>query len=136
MYALSGYIKIKEIITRLLTALYRKAFILSPVYRVFFSDFRFFRKGNFCPVCLKIYGSDDELQSPMICCDICDRWIHTGMLDLKFYSRYTQNDLFHIKSVQDIGFGMKPFLKFSFLFPRSEQILQSTDFAGIFSPIF
>ena len=104
MYALSGYIKIKEIITRLLTALYRKAFILSPVYRVFFSDFRFFRKGNFCPVCLKIYGSDDELQSPMICCDICDRWIHTGMLDLKFYSRYTQNDLFHIKSVQDIGF--------------------------------
>ena len=54
--------------------------------RPFFSNFRFFRKGNFCPVCLKIYGSDDELQSPMICCDICDRWIHTGKLDLKFYS--------------------------------------------------
>jgi len=38
---------------------------------------KFFRKGNFCPVCLKAYGNDEDLASPMICCDKCDRWIHT-----------------------------------------------------------
>jgi hypothetical protein len=38
---------------------------------------RYFRKGYFCPVCLKVYH-DDETDSPMVCCDTCDRWIHTG----------------------------------------------------------
>ncbi|XP_065655055.1 PHD finger protein 10 isoform X2 [Hydra vulgaris] len=36
-----------------------------------------FRKGSFCPVCLKVYCDDDGVVNPMVCCDNCDRWIHT-----------------------------------------------------------
>ena len=38
---------------------------------------KLFRKGAFCPVCLKVYRSDDDHINPMVCCDECDRWIHT-----------------------------------------------------------
>ena len=38
---------------------------------------RLFRSGNFCPVCLKVYRND-ESDLPMVCCDMCDRWVHTG----------------------------------------------------------
>ena len=41
---------------------------------------RLFRAGNFCPVCLKVYRND-ESDLPMVCCDMCDRWIHTGLSD-------------------------------------------------------
>ena len=44
----------------------------------FFLSSRLFRAGNFCPVCLKVYRSDEK-DLPMVCCDSCDRWIHTGM---------------------------------------------------------
>jgi len=37
---------------------------------------KLFRSGNFCPVCLKVYRSDEK-DLPMVCCDSCDRWIHT-----------------------------------------------------------
>ncbi|XP_067017721.1 PHD finger protein 10-like [Acropora muricata] len=37
---------------------------------------RLFRTGNFCPVCLKVYRND-ESDLPMVCCDMCDRWVHT-----------------------------------------------------------
>ena len=46
-------------------------------YFVVFMVLRFFRKGQFCPVCLKVYqnpGSD----SLMVCCNTCGRWIHTS----------------------------------------------------------
>lgn len=39
---------------------------------------RLFRAGNFCPVCLKVYRND-ESDLPMVCCDMCDRWVHTGL---------------------------------------------------------
>ena len=42
----------------------------------------YFRKGFFCPICLKVYH-DDETDSPMVCCDSCDRWIHTGNLNIQ-----------------------------------------------------
>lgn len=38
---------------------------------------KLFRKGAFCPVCLKVYRTDEDHINPMVCCDICDRWIHT-----------------------------------------------------------
>lgn len=38
---------------------------------------KLFRKGSFCPVCLKVYRTDDDHINPMVCCDVCDRWIHT-----------------------------------------------------------
>ncbi|XP_064394790.1 PHD finger protein 10-like [Halichondria panicea] len=37
----------------------------------------YFRQGCYCPVCYKVY-KDDHTDSPMVCCDSCDRWIHTG----------------------------------------------------------
>ncbi|KAH0784368.1 hypothetical protein KY290_003966 [Solanum tuberosum] len=33
-----------------------------------------FVKGNYCPVCLKVYR--DSESTPMVCCDICQRWVH------------------------------------------------------------
>jgi len=38
---------------------------------------RLFRKGSFCPVCLKVYRIEEDHINPMVMCDICDRWIHT-----------------------------------------------------------
>ncbi|CAB4268126.1 unnamed protein product [Prunus armeniaca] len=35
---------------------------------------RLFAKGNYCPVCLKVYR--DSESTPMVCCDICQRWVH------------------------------------------------------------
>ncbi|KAI4333116.1 hypothetical protein L6164_017961 [Bauhinia variegata] len=35
---------------------------------------RLFVKGNYCPVCLKVYR--DSESTPMVCCDMCQRWVH------------------------------------------------------------
>ncbi|KAK7243538.1 hypothetical protein RIF29_38338 [Crotalaria pallida] len=35
---------------------------------------RLFGKGNYCPVCLKVYR--DSESTPMVCCDGCQRWVH------------------------------------------------------------
>ncbi|GMH04410.1 hypothetical protein Nepgr_006249 [Nepenthes gracilis] len=35
---------------------------------------RLFTKGNYCPACLKVYR--DSESTPMVCCDICQRWVH------------------------------------------------------------
>ncbi|ONK59700.1 uncharacterized protein A4U43_C08F9470 [Asparagus officinalis] len=46
---------------------------------------RLFVKGNYCPVCLKVYR--DSETTPMVCCDICERWIHCscdGISDDKY----------------------------------------------------
>jgi len=40
---------------------------------------RLFRKGSFCPVCLKVYRIEEDHVNPMVMCDRCDRWIHTGL---------------------------------------------------------
>lgn len=49
---------------------------------------RLFRTGNFCPVCLKVYRND-ESDLPMVCCDMCDRWVHTDCdgIDEKEYAQ-------------------------------------------------
>jgi len=36
----------------------------------------YFQKGWFCPVCLKVFDYD-AVDDPMVCCDFCDRWVHT-----------------------------------------------------------
>jgi hypothetical protein len=46
---------------------------------------RLFVKGNYCPVCLKVYR--DSESTPMVCCDICQRWVHChcdGISDDKY----------------------------------------------------
>ncbi|GES85246.1 chromatin remodelling complex Rsc7/Swp82 subunit-domain-containing protein [Rhizophagus clarus] len=38
-----------------------------------------FSEDRFCPMCLKTYsedGEENEDDKEMICCDVCDRWIH------------------------------------------------------------
>jgi hypothetical protein len=38
-----------------------------------------FSEDRFCPMCLKTYSEDGEENDDdkeMICCDVCDRWIH------------------------------------------------------------
>ncbi|RDX97425.1 Histone-lysine N-methyltransferase 2B [Mucuna pruriens] len=35
---------------------------------------RLFTKGNYCPVCLKVYR--DSESTPMVCCDTCQLWVH------------------------------------------------------------
>ncbi|KAK4770620.1 hypothetical protein SAY87_031152 [Trapa incisa] len=41
---------------------------------------RLFVKGNYCPVCLKVYR--DSESTPMVCCDLCQRWVHTQCDDI------------------------------------------------------
>ncbi|KAF7153315.1 hypothetical protein RHSIM_Rhsim01G0128500 [Rhododendron simsii] len=46
---------------------------------------RLFVKGNYCPVCLKVYR--DSESTPMVCCDVCQRWVHCqcdGISDDKY----------------------------------------------------
>ena len=40
-----------------------------------------FREGDFCASCLVVYRSDDT-DLPMVCCDKCDRWVHTECDDI------------------------------------------------------
>ncbi|KAF8083053.1 hypothetical protein N665_0794s0014 [Sinapis alba] len=46
---------------------------------------RLFVKGNYCPLCLKVYR--DSESTPMVCCDLCQRWVHChcdGISDEKY----------------------------------------------------
>ncbi|XP_051145656.1 uncharacterized protein LOC127261370 isoform X2 [Andrographis paniculata] len=46
---------------------------------------RLFVKGNYCPVCLKVYR--DSESTPMVCCDTCQSWVHCtcdGISDAKY----------------------------------------------------
>ncbi|KAJ8899195.1 hypothetical protein K2173_012371 [Erythroxylum novogranatense] len=46
---------------------------------------RLFVKGNYCPICLKVYR--DSESTPMVCCDMCQRWVHChcdGISDEKY----------------------------------------------------
>lgn len=55
---------------------------------------RLFTKGNYCPVCLKVYR--DSESSPMVCCDICQRWVHCncdGISDEKYLEFQTDGNL-------------------------------------------
>ncbi|CAL5093325.1 unnamed protein product [Urochloa decumbens] len=35
---------------------------------------RLFVKGNYCPICLKVYRDSEVI--PMVCCDVCEKWVH------------------------------------------------------------
>ncbi|GJS97127.1 zinc finger, FYVE/PHD-type containing protein [Tanacetum coccineum] len=55
---------------------------------------RLFVKGNYCPVCLKVYR--DSESTPMVCCDICQRWVHChcdGISDEKYMQFQVDNHL-------------------------------------------
>ncbi|PIA48436.1 hypothetical protein AQUCO_01400789v1 [Aquilegia coerulea] len=58
---------------------------------------RLFVKGNYCPVCLKVYR--DSESTPMVCCDVCQRWVHChcdGISDEK-YLQFQADDNLHYK---------------------------------------
>ncbi|XP_078430011.1 uncharacterized protein LOC144702023 isoform X2 [Wolffia australiana] len=55
---------------------------------------RLFVKGNYCPVCLKVYR--DSESTPMVCCDICQRWVHCscdGISEEKYQQFQTDGNL-------------------------------------------
>ncbi|XP_076902134.1 uncharacterized protein LOC143556769 isoform X2 [Bidens hawaiensis] len=55
---------------------------------------RLFVKGNYCPVCLKVYR--DSESTPMVCCDICQCWVHChcdGISDEKYLQFQVDNNL-------------------------------------------
>ncbi|KAI3764300.1 hypothetical protein L2E82_14307 [Cichorium intybus] len=55
---------------------------------------RLFVKGNYCPVCLKVYR--DSESTPMVCCDVCQRWVHChcdGISDEKYLQFQVDNNL-------------------------------------------
>jgi hypothetical protein len=45
---------------------------------------RLFVKGNYCPVCLKVYR--DSEATPMVCCDFCQRWVHCQCDGIRYIS--------------------------------------------------
>ncbi|KAK1401175.1 histone-lysine N-methyltransferase 2D [Heracleum sosnowskyi] len=53
---------------------------------------RLFVKGNYCPICLKVYR--DSEATPMVCCDICQRWVHCQCDDIsdERYLQYQVNN--------------------------------------------
>ncbi|KAG0487265.1 hypothetical protein HPP92_009360 [Vanilla planifolia] len=58
---------------------------------------RLFVKGNYCPVCLKVYR--DSETTPMVCCDICERWVHCvcdGISDEKYQQFQTDQKLQYV----------------------------------------
>ncbi|XP_031400521.1 uncharacterized protein LOC116210675 isoform X2 [Punica granatum] len=58
---------------------------------------RLFVKGNYCPVCLKVYR--DSESTPMVCCDLCQRWVHThcdGISDEKYLQFQVDGNLQYI----------------------------------------
>lgn len=55
---------------------------------------RLFVKGNYCPICLKVYR--DSEATPMVCCDICQRWVHCqcdGISDERYLQYQVNNNL-------------------------------------------
>ncbi|KAM0943647.1 putative [histone H3]-lysine(4) N-trimethyltransferase chromatin regulator PHD family [Dioscorea sansibarensis] len=55
---------------------------------------RLFMKGNYCPVCLKVYR--DSEMTPMVCCDVCQQWVHCGcdgISDEKYQQFQTDGNL-------------------------------------------
>ncbi|KAL9685655.1 hypothetical protein QQ045_023106 [Rhodiola kirilowii] len=58
---------------------------------------RLFTKGNYCPVCLKVYR--DSESTPMVCCDVCQRWVHChcdGISDEKYMQFQVDNNLQYV----------------------------------------
>ncbi|XP_057790090.1 uncharacterized protein LOC131007027 isoform X2 [Salvia miltiorrhiza] len=58
---------------------------------------RLFGKGNYCPVCLKVYR--DSESTPMVCCDICQRWVHCpcdGISDAKYMQFQVDGNLQYV----------------------------------------
>ncbi|KAL6560493.1 hypothetical protein OROGR_004052 [Orobanche gracilis] len=58
---------------------------------------RLFVKGNYCPVCLKVYR--DSESTPMVCCDICQRWVHCpcdGISDVKYMQFQVDGNLQYV----------------------------------------
>ncbi|RWR77741.1 PHD finger family protein isoform 2 [Cinnamomum micranthum f. kanehirae] len=57
---------------------------------------RLFVKGNYCPVCLKVYR--DSESTPMVCCDACQRWVHCqcdGISDEKYLQFQADGNLYY-----------------------------------------
>ncbi|XP_010257186.1 PREDICTED: uncharacterized protein LOC104597390 [Nelumbo nucifera] len=57
---------------------------------------RLFLKGNYCPVCLKVFRDTEQI--PMVCCDDCSKWVHPqcdGISDEKYLQYQTDTNLYY-----------------------------------------
>ncbi|KAK6933816.1 hypothetical protein RJ641_036710 [Dillenia turbinata] len=57
---------------------------------------RLFVKGNYCPVCLRVYR--DSESTPMVCCDVCQRWVHCecdGISDERYLQFQVDGNLYY-----------------------------------------
>ncbi|KAF6168361.1 hypothetical protein GIB67_018201 [Kingdonia uniflora] len=57
---------------------------------------RLFVKGNYCPVCLKVYRDSESI--PMVCCDVCERWVHChcdGISEEKYQQFQADRNLYY-----------------------------------------
>ncbi|KAL5205890.1 hypothetical protein ABZP36_034099 [Zizania latifolia] len=55
---------------------------------------RLFVKGNYCPVCLKVYRDSEVI--PMVCCDVCEKWVHIecdGISEEKYHQFQSDQNL-------------------------------------------
>eukprot|EP00898_Chlorokybus_atmophyticus_P000218 jgi/Chlat1/1197/Chrsp115S00738 len=67
---------------------------------------RLFKKGNYCPICLKVYRNNEA--APMICCDSCQQWLHLPCAKLtdKQYKKYSDSP--ELKFQCDVCKGKAP----------------------------
>ncbi|GFP87768.1 histone-lysine n-methyltransferase 2b [Phtheirospermum japonicum] len=59
---------------------------------------RLFVKGNYCPVCLKVYR--DSESTPMVCCDVCHKWVHCPCDGIRYFAYLPDDqglDMFGLK---------------------------------------
>merc|ERR1719326_1525125 len=60
-------------------------------------------KGNICPLCQRLYG-DDEYDTPMFCCEKCERWLHAKCINSSLATDREPYDLISSLCPPDVSY--------------------------------